>query len=74
MLVVPSTTNSILKEMKKAAAIITEEPGLNSHAAIVGLTLEKPVIVGAIGATRRLKDGAKVVVDAERGLIRAMPE
>ena len=74
VLVVPSTTNSILKEMKKAAAIITEEPGLNSHAAIVGLTLEKPVIVGAIGATRRLKDGAKVVVDAERGLIRAMPE
>ena len=70
----PSTTNAILDVMKRATAIIAEEPGLNSHAAIVGLTLDKPVIVGAIGATRRLKDGMKVVVDAERGLIRAMPE
>ncbi|HIV87548.1 MAG TPA: pyruvate kinase [Candidatus Pygmaiobacter gallistercoris] len=74
VLVLPSTTNAILDVMKRATAIIAEEPGLNSHAAIVGLTLDKPVIVGAIGATRRLKDGMKVVVDAERGLIRAMPE
>ena len=74
VLVLPSTSNTILDAMKKASAIIAEEPGLNSHAAIVGLTLEKPVIVGAIGATRRLRDGVKVAVDAERGLIRAVPE
>lgn len=74
ILVLPSTSNAILDAMKTATAIITEEPGLNSHAAIVGLTLDKPVIVGASGATRRLNDGAKVAVDAERGIVRAIPE
>ena len=74
VLVIASTSNDILDAMKKASAIIAEEPGLNSHAAIVGLTLEKPVIVGATGATHKLKDGLKVAVDAERGLIRAMQD
>ena len=74
VLVLPSTSNDILDAMKKASAIICEEPGLNSHAAIVGLTLEKPVIVGATGATHKLKDGVKVAVDAERGVVRVMPQ
>lgn len=74
VLVLPSTSNAILSTMKTATAIITEEPGLNSHAAIVGLTLEKPVIVGAVGATHNLTDGAKVAVDAERGIVRAIPD
>ena len=74
VLVIPSTSNEILDYLKKASAIIAEEPGLNSHAAIVGLTLEKPVIVGATGATHILKDGVKVAVDAERGVVRMMPE
>ena len=74
VLVLPSTSNNILDQMKKASAIICEEPGLNSHAAIVGLTLEKPVIVGATGATHKLKDGVKVAVDAERGIVRVMPQ
>lgn len=74
ILVVPTTSNSILDQMKSAAAIIAEEPGLNSHAAIVGLTLDKPVIVGATGATRRLASGTKVAVDAQRGIVRAIPE
>ncbi|MBC5582231.1 pyruvate kinase [Anaerofilum sp. BX8] len=74
VLVLPSTSNDILDQMKKASAIICEEPGLNSHAAIVGLTLEKPVIVGATGATHKLKDGVKVAVDAERGIVRVMPQ
>ncbi|MEG1932413.1 MAG: PEP-utilizing enzyme, partial [Pygmaiobacter sp.] len=74
ILVLPSTSNNILWAMKTAAAIISEEPGLNSHAAIVGLTLEKPVIVGAVGATHNLTDGARVAVDAERGIVRAIPD
>ena len=74
VLVIPSTSNEILEYLKKASAIIAEEPGLNSHAAIVGLTLEKPVIVGATSATHVLKDGVKVAVDAERGIVRMMPE
>ncbi|MCI6639850.1 MAG: pyruvate kinase [Pygmaiobacter massiliensis] len=74
VLVVPSTSNAILKQMRTAAAIVTEEPGLNSHAAIVGLTLDIPVIVGATGATHRLTSGARVAVDAERGIVRALPD
>jgi pyruvate kinase len=53
----------------KAAAIITEEGGFTSQAAIVGISYGIPVIVGVDGATERLTDGAIVTVDAARGLI-----
>ncbi|MEF9865271.1 MAG: pyruvate kinase [Oscillospiraceae bacterium] len=74
VLVIHSTSNDILDMLRDASAIICEEAGLNSHAAIVGLTLGKPVIVGALSATRVLHDGMKVSVDAERGLVNAMPQ
>ena len=51
ILVLPFTTNTMLPYMKEAAGIITEEAGTNSHSAIVGLTLDKAVIVGASNAT-----------------------
>ena len=72
ILVMPATSNNIIEYMKAAGAIITEEAGLNSHAAIVGLTLEKPVIVGAQNATANLRDGAMVAVDAERNVVRTI--
>ncbi|MCC5467892.1 PEP-utilizing enzyme, partial [Pelosinus baikalensis] len=53
----------------KASAVIAEEGGLTSHAAIVGISAGIPVIVGADGATERLTDGAVVTVDAARGLV-----
>ncbi len=53
----------------KAAAIVAEEGGFTSHAAIVGVSYGVPVIVGVDGATERLTDGAIVTVDASRGLI-----
>ncbi len=53
----------------KAAAIVTEEGGFTSQAAIVGISYGMPVIVGVDGATERLTDGAIVTVDAARGLI-----
>lgn len=73
VLVVQSTSNDMLEYLRDASAIISEEPGLNSHAAIVGLTLGKPVIVGAIGATRSLHDGMHVSVNSERGLVHNVP-
>lgn len=51
VLVVPYTTNDLLSYIRQAAAVISEESGGNSHAATVGLTLDKAVIVGATGAT-----------------------
>ena len=74
ILVLPFTTNTMLPYMKEAAGIITEEAGTNSHSAIVGLTLDKAVIVGASNATRTLKDGMMISMDCSRGIVQAMPE
>ncbi len=69
ILVVPYTSNKILPLLKRVAGIITEQGGSNSHAAIVGLALDIPVIVGAHNATQLLKSGAIVEVDAVRGTV-----
>ena len=74
VLVVPFTNNDMLEYMRQASAVITEDPGLNSHAAIVGLTLGKAVIVGAAGATRVLRDDVRVSVDCARGVVRRLPQ
>lgn len=69
ILVAPFTTNEMLPAMKKASAIIVEESGIGSHAAIVGMALEIPVVVGAENATQILKRGSVVTIDAARGLV-----
>ena len=55
--------------MKKCAGIITEVDGTDSHAAIVGLALNKPVIVGAKNATLLLKTGANVNMYAGKSVV-----
>ena len=69
ILVIPETSNGILNIMKYASAIITENNGINSHAAVVGLALDKPVMIGAYNATNILKNGTTVTVDCTKGLI-----
>lgn len=69
ILVAPYTSNEMLSVMKRASAIIVEEEGANSHAAIVGLALDIPVILGAQNATNILKGGSVVTVDARKGII-----
>lgn len=69
ILVAESTDSDMISIMKKSAAFIVEEGGLTSHAAIVGLELGKPVIVGVENALSSLKDGQIVTVDGSRGLI-----
>ncbi|WP_312641548.1 pyruvate kinase [Hydrogenoanaerobacterium sp.] len=69
ILVIPQTSNNILSLLKKASGIVTEAGGLNSHAAIVGLTLDIPVLVGAEHATEILKSGTAVTIDAARGIV-----
>ena len=55
--------------IEKCSAIITEEGGMTSHAAIVGINLNKPVIVSATNILSAVKDGEIVTVDASRGVI-----
>lgn len=63
------TDAEYIPAMERAAGIITEEGGLTSHAAVAGISLGKPVIVGAEGATRRIPDGAVITLDAAHGLV-----
>ncbi|RGF76348.1 pyruvate kinase [Faecalibacterium sp. OF04-11AC] len=72
VLVVPSTSNEMLSYVRDAAAIVVEEPGLNSHAAIAGKALLKPTIVGAAGATSHIRDGLMVAVDCARGSVQRL--
>ena len=69
ILVIHQTSNRLLPLLKSCSGIVTESPGLNSHAAIVGMALEKPVLVGAAGATQILKSGITVTLDAEHGIV-----
>lgn len=72
VLVVPGTNNEMLPFMRDAAAIVAEEAGQNSHAAIVGLTLGKAVIVGAVHATTHIKDGLNLAVDCAHGTVQSL--
>ncbi|MGN8890432.1 pyruvate kinase [Dysosmobacter sp. HCP28S3_G4] len=74
ILVVPYTSNALMDTIRRSAAVISEESGVNSHAATVGLALNKPVLVGAVNATRILKDGVLVAVDCGRGAVQVLPQ
>lgn len=69
VLVIPETSNNILDIIKNASAIITESVAINSHAAMVGVALDKPVITGAKNATKILKDNTFVMVDSSKGIV-----
>lgn len=69
ILVARQTEVDMIEYMKRASAIIVEEGGLTSHAAIVALSLEIPTIIGAKEATVKIKKGEIVTVDPNSGLI-----
>lgn len=69
ILVVPSTNADFVDLIRKAGGIITEDETLNSHAAIIGLRLGVPVIVGVKNATQIIRDGAILTLDTHRGLV-----
>ena len=72
VLVVPSTSNEMLNYVRDAAALVVEEPVLNSHAAIVGKALLKPTVVGAVGATSHIRDGLMIAVDCAHGSVQRL--
>ena len=69
IVVLPETSNNIMNILKKAGGIITEAGGVTSHAAIVGLSLDIPVICGAAYATKILRTGTVVTMDSEKGIV-----
>ena len=70
ILVTQMTNPNFVPIMEKSLAIITDEGGLLCHAAIVSREIHKPCIIGTKNATRVLKDGDLVEVDADRGIIK----
>ncbi|EJQ56425.1 pyruvate kinase [Bacillus wiedmannii] len=69
ILVTTSTDKDMIPAIEKAAALVVEEGGLTSHAAVVGVSIGIPVIVGVNGVTATLKNGQEVTVDAARGIV-----
>ncbi len=74
VLVACMTQPEFVPGMKKAIAIITDEGGLTCHAAIISRELKKPCIISTKKATRVLKDGMKVEVNATEGYVRVIKE
>ncbi len=66
------TTPEMVPVMKRAAAFVTDEGGITCHAAIVSREMKKPCIIGTKIATKVLKDGDLVEVDANRGIVRIL--
>ncbi len=70
VLVSPMTTPRLMQAVRLASAIITDEGGITSHAAIVSRELGIPCIIGTKIATKVFKDGDLVEVDANKGIVR----
>ena len=73
ILVLPQTSNAVLPLVRKASGLILEDDNPNGHGAIAGMSLNLPVIIGAAGATKILKSGAVVTLDADRGVVSCNP-
>jgi pyruvate kinase len=69
ILVTRATDKDMMDSFVRAAAVITEEGGLTSHAAVVGVSLGIPVVVGVQDATKLLAGESVVTVDSDRGQI-----
>ncbi len=69
ILVVPQTGNDMMSLLRSASGIIIEAGGDESHGAVVGMTLDIPVLTGVQNATNLLKNGVTVTLDAARGRV-----
>ncbi|MBO0347809.1 pyruvate kinase [Phormidium pseudopriestleyi FRX01] len=69
ILVAPRTNADYIDAIRKASGIVTEDDSLTSHAAVIGLRLGVPVIVGVKNATKLIREGAILTMDMQRGLV-----
>ncbi len=69
ILVTVGSDREMMPAIENCAGIIAEEGGLTSHAAVVGLSLGIPVIVGVKEATTLIRHGQEITMDAETGVI-----
>lgn len=71
ILIMRETNVSFVDAIRKAAGVVTEDANLTGHAAVIGLRLNVPVIIGVKNATSLVRDGELITLDVQRGLIYA---
>jgi len=69
ILVTARTSADFIEMIRRAGGIITEDDGLNSHAAVIGLQLGVPVMVGVKNATQLIRNGTMLTLDMQRGQV-----
>ncbi|MCX6762863.1 MAG: PEP-utilizing enzyme [Candidatus Moranbacteria bacterium] len=72
ILVAPMTTPDMIVALNIAIAIVTDEGGITSHAAIISRELKKTCVIGTKIATKLIKDGDIIEVDGNNGLVRIL--
>ena len=72
ILVAQTTNPNLMPAIRQAAAIVTDEGGLTCHAAIVSRELKIPCVVGVKIASKFLRDGLRVLVDAQKGTVKKL--
>lgn len=72
ILVTGMTRPEYLPLVKKCSAFVTDAGGMLSHAAITARELKKPCVVGTLNATKAIKSGMKVEVDAHKGTVKVL--
>ena len=72
IIVTEMTRPNIITACQKAGAIVTDEGGILCHAAIISREMKKPCVIGTKLATKVLKDGDIVEVDADKGIIKKL--
>lgn len=70
ILVAVYTDPNLLPAMKRAAAFVTDQGGITSHAAIVAREMKKPCVIGTKVATKVFEDNDMVEVDANKAIVR----
>ena len=71
IIVARDTNNEMMEQIRQAAGLIVETDDANCHAAIVGLSLDIPVLIGSENALEILKSSSFVELDAENGVVTA---
>lgn len=71
VIVCKQTNSAMYAMLRKASGLVLEDPNPEGHGAIVGMTLDIPVIIGAPHATEILKSGAVVTLDGQKGTVSA---
>jgi phosphohistidine swiveling domain-containing protein len=72
ILITEMTRPDTILACKKAAAIVTDEGGMTSHAAIISRELHIPCVIGTGEAYREIKTGDKILVDANKGIVKRL--